>query len=796
MTLAPGTTLGPYEVQGALGAGGMGEVWRARDTRLERDVALKVLPAETLADETARARLVREARLASQLNHPHICTIYEVGDAGGRTFIAMELVEGQTLTARVAGGALPVGQVLRYGQQLAQALGHAHSRGVVHRDFKSQNVVVTPEDQVKVLDFGLAKRLTTADVAEATTMSLPSLTEPGVVAGTLAYMAPEQLQGKPADARSDIWALGVVLYEIVTGKRPFQGRTGFELSSAILSHPLTPLPSSVPAPLAAVIDRCLAKEPGARYQRGDEVRAALEAIQAGGVDHALTGRKSGLSRRALLALTAGLAAALVVVGALSAGLGLGVLWDRLRSGAATSARHSIAVLPFVNLSGDPDQEFIADGMTDALIADLSRIRALRVTSLTSAMKFKGARQALPEIARALKAKTLLTGSVIREADRVSIRAQLYDAAAEQQLWTESYVREFSSLLVLQGEVARAVAGAVRVRLRPDEETRFTRPRQVNSAAYEAYLRGMAHLNKGTLAEAKNGLACFEEAVAEDPADPLAYAGLALAHVEMAHSAEARTDSLVKAKAAAATALKLDDSLAEVYAARAMAEAYLEWNWDAALRDFDRALDVDPSLAVAYFHRAWLHLLFGRMGQAEQDQLRAWELDPFNPEIVAHVGALYSHLGRADEAIAEGLKTLEMAPEFPLGYAFLADSYGRKGMYDEAIAAAKKAGELSPRLRWYLGRVYAAAGRKEEARAVLAELSQAKPSPFGALGRAQVCIALGDMDEAFRWLNYEPHHAWVPWTTVLWGADALRKDPRFPELRRRWNLPPQPASASH
>jgi tetratricopeptide (TPR) repeat protein len=184
-----------------------------------------------------------------------------------------------------------------------------------------------------------------------------------------------------------------------------------------------------------------------------------------------------------------------------------------------------------------------------------------------------------------------------------------------------------------------------------------------------------------------------------------------------------------------------------------------------------------------------------MGQAEQDQLRAWELDPFNPEIVAHVGALYSHLGRADEAIAEGLKTLEMAPEFPLGYAFLADSYGRKGMYDEAIAAAKKAGELSPRLRWYLGRVYAAAGRKEEARAVLAELSQAKPSPFGALGRAQVCIALGDMDEAFRWLNYEPHHAWVPWTTVLWGADALRKDPRFPELRRRWNLPPQPASAS-
>src|SRR5512136_1983547 len=281
MSLAAGSHVGPYEILAAIGAGGMGEVWRAHDTRLDRDVALKVLPADALGDDTARARLVREARLASKLNHPHICTVYEVGESDDQTYIAMELVEGQPLSARVAEGPLPVEQILRYGQQMADALAHAHGRGVVHRDFKSANVVVTPEGQVKVLDFGLAKRLTGEDLAEATTVSRHSLTAPGVVAGTLAYMAPEQLKGQPADARSDIWALGVVLYELAAGQRPFQGQTGFELTAAILSQPVPSVPSSVPAPVAGVIDRCLAKEPGERYQQGREVGAALEAVASG-----------------------------------------------------------------------------------------------------------------------------------------------------------------------------------------------------------------------------------------------------------------------------------------------------------------------------------------------------------------------------------------------------------------------------------------------------------------------------------------------------------------------------------
>ena len=324
----------------------MGEVYRARDTRLERDVALKVLPAEALADETARARLVREARLASKLNHPHICTIYEVGEADAQTYIAMELVEGQSLSDQVAGSALPVEQVLRYGQQLAGALAHAHARGVVHRDFKSANVVVTPEGQVKVLDFGLAKRLAGDEIADAATASRQSLTERGVLAGTLAYMAPEQLRGRPADARSDIWALGIVLYELATGKRPFEGKTGFELSSAILSQPAPAVPPSVPAPLAGVIDRCLAKEPGDRYQRGGEVQAALEAAASGQAPAAWPAWRVALRRHLALAGTVAGAFALVAIAAALVTFDVGGVRARITGGAASPARSiRLAVLP-------------------------------------------------------------------------------------------------------------------------------------------------------------------------------------------------------------------------------------------------------------------------------------------------------------------------------------------------------------------------------------------------------------------------------------------------------------------
>jgi serine/threonine protein kinase len=414
-----GQRLRHFRILEKIGAGGMGEVYRAHDEQLDRDVAIKVLPAASFHDATARARLLREARTASKLNHPHICTIHEVGEADGQAYIAMELVEGQPLSARLADGALPPEQVLRYALQLADALAHAHERGVVHRDLKSANVIVTPEGRAKVLDFGLAKRLNKEELDEATTLS-QDLSQPGTIVGTLAYMPPEQLRGEPADARSDVWALGVMLHEMASGERPFQGKTGFELSSAILNQPPSPLPPEVPPELRGVIERCLEKEPGRRYQRGGEVRAVLEAIQSGSAIPAWTPPKP--TRRWLV-----LAASLVVVIAAAVALG------RFRGGGAAPRISSMAVLPLQNLSGDPEQEYFVEGTHEALITDLAKISALRVIARPSVMRYRGASKPVSEIARELKVDAVLTGSVVRSGDRVRITAQLIRAATDEHL---------------------------------------------------------------------------------------------------------------------------------------------------------------------------------------------------------------------------------------------------------------------------------------------------------------------------------------------------------------------------
>jgi TolB-like protein/predicted Ser/Thr protein kinase len=794
-----GQAISHYRIIEKLGQGGMGEVFLADDTSLHRKVALKFLPPEMQRDVNARKRFIREARSVAALDHPFICHINEVAEFDGQDIIVMEYVEGQSLKDKLVMGPLPLKDTLQITIEVAEALEAAHGKGIIHRDIKPANIMLTQTGHAKVMDFGLAKQLVPSGGMESTKETITALTSDGTTVGTLAYMSPEQLRSQAVDSRSDIWAVGVTLYEMATGARPFQGRTPFELSSAILSQTPPPLTTGrtgpLPPGLITIIERCLEKEPDRRYQHCAEVRAALEAVQSSGDVPAWVGKRHGLSRRAWLALAAVLAVASVTIIAVLTGLNLEGVRNRLIGTLEAPRFRSLSVLPMANLSGDSAQEDFADGMTEELITVLSKIKGLRVTARTSAMKFKGTNQTPQEIASALNVEAVLTGSVMREASRVRVTAQLYEAATGQQLWADRYEREFASVLALQSELARAVAGAIKVRLTPEEESRLASVRQVDSAAYEAYLRGMSHLNKGTLSEAKTGLTYFQEAVDKDPADPLANAGLALGYCEIAHSAEAQEDSLVKAKAAAETALKLDSTLAEVFAARAMVEGYKEWNWDAAFRDFDRALDINPSLAEAYFHRAWLHVLFGHMEQAEQDQKRAWELNPFAPEVRSHLGLLYGYEGRYEEATAEALKSIEMAPKYPLGYAFLANIYQLRGMYNDAIAASQKAAELSHTYRWHVGAIYAAAGRREEARKLLAELNQQKPTPFDVHWRFQICIALGEMDEAFRWLAYEPHHAWVPWITVNPAFATLRKDSRFPDLLRRMNLPPLPASGS-
>ncbi len=797
-----GQQLGHYRIVEKIGAGGMGEVYRAHDEQLDRDVALKVLPAHTLTDETARARLLREARAAAALNHPHICTIHEVGEAGGQAYIAMELVEGKPLSALVPGQGLPVETVLRFGSQIADALAHAHERRIVHRDLKSANVVITPEGRAKVLDFGLAKRISGEELAEATTKSLASLTQAGALIGTVPYMAPEQLRGQPADARSDVWALGVVLYEMVAGARPFQGQTSFELSSAILNQVPPPLPPAVPTQLRAVIERCLAKEPGQRYQRGSEVRAALEAVQSGAAIPAWPTWKYALSRRRWLVLTAGVP----ILAAILVGLNVGGLRDRLMT--AVGARHpdfagtggvplprieSLAVLPLENLSGDKEQDYFADGMTEELITNLAKISALKVISRTSMMQYKGTKKPLPQIAKELNVDALIEGSVLREGGQVRITAQLIQASTDQHLWAESYQRDLRGVLALQGEIASVIAEKVRAALTPTERARLAQARPVNPETHEAYLKAMFYLYKKTPEGFAKGLALLQQATEKDPTDPLPYAGLALAYPIIFHGPGGPIpprEGFPRARAAALKALELDKSSAQAHLALAAIKLYFDWDWTGAEKEFRRALELNPNLPEAHAHYCWYLQLFGRFEEGLAEQKRAVELDPLTSIYTAWVGWMYLIKHQDDKAIAEARKALELDPNSPDALYVLGAAYGDKRMFEQAIAAHKKLATVNPDWRFGLAETYGLAGRKGDALKIVAEMEREDYSKFGWF-IARIQTILGDKEETFRALEaaYEYHHIWLPFEVQNNDEFPWQSDPRFQELRRRLNFQP-------
>ena len=788
MTLAPVTRLGPYEITARIGAGGMGEVWRAHDTRLERDVALKVLPPEALGDETARARLVREARLASRLNHPHICTIHDVGESEGQTYIAMELVEGQALSSRLAEGPLPIDQVLRFGQQMADALAHAHARGVVHRDFKSANVVVTPEGQVKVLDFGLAKRLKDEQLPDVTTVSKQSLTAPGTVAGTLAYMAPEQLRGQAADERSDIWALGVVLYEMATGRRPFQGQTGFELTSAVLKEAPPPLPSSVPAPLAGVIEHCLVKDRGERCQRSSEVQTALATVLTGGtLPHWRPAARVRSTARWLP--LAGLAALVAVSAALDLGGVRSWLWRRV--GTPVHAVR-LAVLPFENRTGDPDQEHLSDGMTDEMISLLGRLhpQGLQVIARTSVMRYKNSDKPPDQIARELGVAYLLEGSVRREADRIRIPVALIEAGNQTQLWTDTFERELSGILALQSDVAREVARKIDIVLTPEQERRLAGARSIKPEVYEAYSRGMYYVAQRSPQGFEKGMPYLHRAVEIDPAEPLAYAGLAAGYVTLGHGgALDQPDAFPRAKAAAEQALRLQPDMPEAVGFLADVALYHEWDWARAEELFTRALALNPSVASTQYHHAWYLALFNRLDEAIAAHKRARDLDPLVPGNIGWLGQLYNYAGRYDAAIVEAKRALELNPKFAPSFRVLRFAYAAKGAHEDAIAIAQRFAELDPvRGNANLSIAYALGGKRTQALSALSRMPKHTP---GLHIVAAAYLATGDTDAAIAELEaaFKAREPTLPWVRVHGGEfDALRGDPRFQDLLRRMHLP--------
>jgi eukaryotic-like serine/threonine-protein kinase len=775
--LPMGQMLGPYHITGVLGEGGMGVVYRAHDPKLGRAIAVKTLPPEYAAEEEWLARFRREARMLASLNHPNITVIYGLEECDGIHYLSMELVEGETLAERIARiGVLPLPDALSIFGQVAEALEAAHEKGIVHRDIKPANIKVTPQGRVKVLDFGLAKRTRLEADSQEQTLT-KSVTGTGHIVGTPSYMSPEQVRGEAASKGADVWAFGCVLFEALVGTRPFRGSTVSETLAAILAREpeWQALPGSTPERIRELMRRCLAKEPEGRLQGFAEARREIALVASG---------RPGVSRRAIAGLLGGsLAAAIGVPLALNTG---GVR-DRL-FGRGRRIR-SMVILPLANLSGDSSQEYFADGITDALITDLSKVRALRIISRNTSMKYKLNPKPFAKIREELRVDAIVEGAVAREGSRVRVTARLVDVAADTNLWAETFDRDLTSVLTLQGEITRAIARKVRVTLSPEENSRLERNRKVNPETYEAYLRGMYWLNKSTPEGLTKGMAYLREAVDRDPGDPLAYAGLAIGYVTIAHGPEPPEDSLSRAKAAAERAVRLDDTLAEAHMSIGFIQGYYEWEWDAAQRTLDHALEMNSSLAMAHYHKAWFHVLFRRMEVAIKEHQMAREVDPLAALHTSWLGEIYRMVGRYDDAILMAQKAFEISRNNPVSNVVLGTVYSDQGRHDEAIAAYKQAAGAAPAYKWAAARGYVRAGRLREARMVLAELERERITPWTAFWRAQVNAMLGRRDEAFRWLEFRRPHVWVAFVGVWDWFSNLWEDPRILTLTNRMHVAP-------
>ena len=804
MALASGTRLGPYQLGDLLGAGGMGEVYGARDTRLERDVAIKVLPHDAVADEGARHRLMREARLAARLNHPHICTIYDVGESDGLAYIAMERIEGRPLDALIGTRGLPVESVIRCGTQIAEALAFAHDHGVVHRDLKCSNVLVSADGRVKVLDFGLAKRFDAGGPAAGAEQTR-TLTETGVVVGTPQYLAPEILRGGEADPRSDLWSVGVVLYEMASGGRPFRGATSIELSAAVLNDPPEPPPARVPAGLARIIERCLAKDPAQRYREAGEVRAALEALasDAGARRASFTAGAPGAAAAAPRRAWPWAAAVALILIVAAVWLDLGGVRTRWFPPAGPQRIRSLAVLPLDNFSRDPEQRYFADGMTDELITLLAQISSLRVTSRTSVMGFRGTTLPLPEIARKLGVDAIVEGSVQRSGDRVRVTAQLIRAASDEHMWAQTYERELRDVLAMQDEVAGAIAKEVRARLTPHEAEEIATSRAVSPRAYELYLRGLNAYHRWETPGTRSALEFLAQAVREDSTYAPAWAVMGLVYLDDPGEFGTRKEDEARGRQAIERALALDPDLGLAHAAKADILFQQEWNWEAAEREYRRAIELSPSLFEPHHQYSHLLMNLGRVNESFEQSKLALAVDPLSPAAVMHMGWYYLYTGDNARAIQFFEQTLHMDPSFSEAYRIQAAAFVLSHRFDEAHAAQQKAIELTgsadttsrvvPLRSWLAlnARIAAVQGRRGEAermaRELIAGVARDEQSAFDV---ATVYSELGMKDEAFEWLgrSVERREKYVLQMKQDPFLLPLRSDPRFRAMLKRIGLP--------
>jgi len=780
--LLVGRTIGHYKISERIGTGGMGDVYLATDITAGRKAALKLLPTRFTADTERLKRFQQEAHALVGLNHPNILTVYEIGEDHSTHYIASELIEGETLRQRLMRGRMQVGEAIDVAIQVASALAAAHEAGIVHRDIKPENIMLRPDGYVKVLDFGIAKLAeqevpVTVPTDEALLLVETNL---GSILGTVRYMSPEQAYGAPVDKGTDIWSLGVVLYEMITGHVPFTGETPGEAMSSILEMeppPLTSYVAHAPAELQQIINKTLRKDRKERYQSAHELLEALRDLR-----HKLEFKAELKRSTATRKLAAFIVLAAIVVGAIFA-------FQMSRHRAVPLPffpEKSIAVLPFLDLSQAKDQEYFCDGMSEEILDALAKVDGLRIVARTSSFSFKGKSTDVSEVGKKLNVENVVEGSVRRDGNRVRISAQLINARNGLQLWSETYERELQGVFALQDEITRAIVDALKIKLAislPAHE-------QHNTEGYDLYLQGLYFSNKGSEEDLRRALSFFQRAVEKDPTFARAWTGIAKVWYFLADVYVKPLDAYPASKEAALKAIALDEKDAEAHCYLSESKRVLDWDLAGADAELKRALQLEPNSAPAHFFLALLPLFRGELKEGLRLVLEAKKLDPVSP-ITSYVAtAAYLANDQIDDAISEGQRTLQLDPNYFYLDSDLAAAYREKGNFAEAIALYTKAQDATHLPSSGLAITYARMGRQNDARNIFAQLVQAREKRYvSAPLIAAVSTAFGDKEEAFRWLEraFAEHSGVLQWIAFLPEFRALRSDARFPHLLRRTGI---------